>query len=45
MKWYCYRRKRDGMEIRRAWWSPWLWFKGYRLMEVIDTRATRDVKG
>lgn len=33
------------MEIRRERWSPWLRLKGYRLMEVVDVSATKDVKG
>lgn len=44
MKWYCYRRK-DGMEVRRRRRSPWLLLKGYRLKEIVDMKATKDVKG
>ena len=44
MKWYCYRRQ-DGMELRKTIWSPWLRLKGYRLKEIVDTKATKDVKG
>lgn len=44
MKWYCYRRK-DGMEIRRDRWSPWLRLKGYRLIEVVQMNVNKNVKG
>ena len=43
-RWYCYRRKRDHMEIRKKRWSPWLVLKGYELIEVIKVK-TKDVKG
>lgn len=43
-KWYCYRRDRDGMEVRRDKPAPWLVLKGYKLKEVVKIE-TKDVKG
>ena len=43
-RWYCYRRERDHMEIRRNRRSPWLLLRGYRLIEVV-VLETKEVKG
>lgn len=43
-RWYCYRRKRDNMEIRRNRWSPWLLLRGYRLIDVV-VLETKEVRG